>query len=124
MPWIKSHTTCDIGRQSESIAAQYLAEQGLKLISMNFHSRYGEIDLIMKDQGCLTFVEVKYRKNSQFGGAISAITLSKQKKIRLCASFYLQQGALNEYNTHCRFDVVALQGSLAQPHITWLKNAF
>lgn len=136
MPWFKNNqslntskqkqpaTSCEIGSHSEAFAAKYLAGQGLDLILMNFHSRYGEIDLIMTDQACLTFVEVKYRQHDEFGGAIAAISATKQKKIKQCASFYLQQVRLNEYNTQCRFDVVALQGSLANPQITWLKNAF
>ena len=99
-------------------------EKGLQLVTTNFHSRGGEIDLIMQDKDVLTFVEVKYRKNDTFGGPLSAISISKQKKIKQCAAFYMQQAQLNEYNTLCRFDVVALQGNINQPHVTWLKNAF
>ncbi len=70
------------------------------------------------------FVEVKYRKHSQFGGAISAIPISKQKKIKYAVTFYLQQAGLNEYNTACRIDVIALEGDINQPTVTWIKNAF
>ncbi len=117
-------TTTNIGQCSEEVAAEYLSQQGLKLVCQNFHSKRGEIDLVMKDGSTLVFVEVKYRKSQAFGGAISAISISKQKKIQLCASFYLQKSSLNEYNTDCRFDVIALQGDISQPQITWLKNAF
>ena len=61
---------------------------------------------------------------SVFGGAISAISYNKEQKIRKCAKFYLQQNDLNEYNTPCRFDVIALEGDINQPQITWLRNAF
>ncbi len=117
-------TTQNIGQVNETLAEEHLIQQGLKTLDRNFHSRFGEIDLIMRDQQTLVFVEVKYRKSAAFGGAISAISLQKQTKIRLCANYYLQQHGLNAYNTACRFDVVAIQASSTNTQITWLKNAF
>ena len=119
-----SLTTRDIGQFTEGLAIEYLQSQGLTLVEKNFHSRVGEIDIIMKHQSTWVFVEVKYRKNSTFGGAISAVSISKQKKIKLCAAFFLQQKALNEYNTPCRFDVIALDGNIDNLQINWLENAF
>ena len=124
MSWIDKLTTRSKGQLTEQLAQQYLENLGLSAITQNFHSRFGEIDLVMQDQDSLVFVEVKYRKNDQFGGAISTISQNKQQKLKLCAAFYFQQAGLNEYNTPYRFDVVAMQGDLAKPHITWLKNAF
>ena len=113
-----------IGKQAEEIAKAYLLQRGLTYLTANFYNRQGEIDLIMQDKQTFIFVEVKYRKNTQFGGAVSAITSSKQKKIRQCAAFYLQQRHLNEYNTPCRFDAVIIDGSINNPTINWLVNAF
>ncbi|REL30726.1 YraN family protein [Thalassotalea euphylliae] len=124
MRWIKQLTTKNIGEQTEQLAAQHLREQGLNCLTCNFSSKYGEIDIIAQDGEVLVFVEVKYRKQANYGGAIAAISAAKQQKLKLCASFYLQQAQLNEYNTPCRFDVVALQGPIEQPNVTWLKNAF
>lgn len=78
----------------------------------------------MLDGKTYVFVEVKYRKKSNYGGSLMAISHNKQKKIRFCAKFYLQKKQLNEYNTPCRFDVVALEGDIQKPKIDWLKNAF
>nr|WP_085284952.1 YraN family protein [Colwellia chukchiensis] len=113
-----------MGKNSEQLASQYLQQHGLSLQSCNFQNRAGEIDLIMTQGTTWVFVEVKYRKNNHFGGAIAAVSLKKQQKIKQCAAFYLQQMGLNEYNTPCRFDVVAMQGDINAPVITWLKNAF
>lgn len=124
MQWIKKLTTKAIGDSTEALAASYLKAQGLTLATQNYSSKYGEIDLICKDGQTWVFVEVKYRRSAAYGGAISTISSTKQQKLKLCASFYLQQLGINEYNTSCRFDVVALQGDLTQPQITWLKNAF
>jgi putative endonuclease len=122
--WTKKPTTREAGNITETFAANYLVKQGLVLQDKNRHSRMGEIDIIMKDNETFVFIEVKYRSSDLFGGAISAISEQKQQKIRKTAAFYLQQCGLNEYNTSCRFDVVALQGNINNIDITWLKNAF
>ncbi|MFB0981866.1 MAG: YraN family protein [Alteromonadaceae bacterium] len=124
MLWTKKPTTRETGNVTETFAAHYLVKQGLIIQDKNQHSRLGEIDIIMKDNDTFVFIEVKYRSSTLFGGAISAISSQKQQKIRKTAAFYLQQCGLNEYNTPCRFDVVALQGNINNLDITWLKNAF
>ncbi len=124
MLWTNKANTVTKGKNSEQLAAHYLAEHGLILQTANFQNRRGEIDLIMTELDIWVFVEVKYRKNTHFGGAIAAVSVKKQQKIKQCAAFYLQQAGLNEYNTPCRFDVIAMQGDINNPEITWLKNAF
>ena len=124
MLWTRLKNTKQLGQCSEATAANYLVNQGLVLKDKNFHSRQGEIDLIMRDHETWVFVEVKYRKSPHFGGSLEAVSHHKQQKIKQCTAFYLQQNGLNEYNTECRFDVVALQGDINHPQITWLKNAF
>jgi putative endonuclease len=56
-----------------------LIERGLKLVTQNYHCRFGEIDLIMKDGKTLVFVEVRLRSNNQFGSAASIITPRNSK---------------------------------------------
>ncbi|WP_081180056.1 YraN family protein [Colwellia sp. PAMC 21821] len=124
MLWTNKTNTVTTGKNSEQLAAHYLTQHGLLLQTCNFQNRRGEIDLIMTENDTWVFVEVKYRKNSHFGGAIAAVSIKKQQKIKQCAAFYLQQAGLNEYNTPCRFDVIAMQGDINNPEITWLKNAF
>ncbi len=124
MPWTNRPTTRDTGEVTELLAIKYLTRQGLVIQEKNVHSRLGEIDIIMKEDKTFVFVEVKYRSSANFGGAISAISPKKQQKIKKTAAFYLQQCGLNEYNTPCRFDVVALEGNINNPEIIWLKNAF
>lgn len=120
----KDITTTDKGQITEGLAERYLAKQGLTLIEKNYHCRQGEVDLIMLEENTYVFIEVKYRKNKNFGGAIAAVSSSKQKKIKHCVTFYLHQAGLNEYNTSCRIDVVALEGDINHPNVNWIKNAF
>jgi len=69
------------GVKSEKQALYYLTSQGLTLLCQNYYCRFGEIDLIMQDQETIVFIEVRYRKNNDFGGALASITQSKQNKI-------------------------------------------
>lgn len=124
MPWISTDTSHARGKATEEFAEKYLIQHGLIPIERNVHCRQGEIDLVMRDGDTFVFVEVKYRKNNHFGSAIEAISAAKQKKIKHCVAFFFHQANLNEYNTPCRFDVIALEGNINQPQVTWLKNAF
>jgi len=111
-------TTIERGDQNEKIASNYLRSQGLTLLTSNYHSRYGEIDLIMQDKDTLVFVEVRYRRSNKFGGAAMSITPGKQRKIALTAMQFLQKN--NKTDQHCRFDVVAISEQETQ----WIKSAF
>ncbi|TKB47917.1 YraN family protein [Thalassotalea mangrovi] len=105
-------------------ARRYLVAQGLTFIGANYACRFGELDLIFKDNDCLVFVEVKYRSRASHGDAAAQVGLSKQGKMIRSAQFFLQKQGLNEYNTKYRFDVISLDGLAIRPRISWLKNAF
>lgn len=107
------------GLAAEKIAATFLAQQGLKLVTTNFHCRYGEIDLIMQDGITLVFVEVRLRTNATFGSAAASITSKKQQKLIHTAQFYLQQHAIQ---SPCRFDAI-LMHKADDTQIEWLRNA-
>ena len=58
-----------VGLHYERQAEKYLQQQGLNLILRNYQCKVGEIDLIMRDQKTLVFVEVRYRRSNHYGGA-------------------------------------------------------
>ena len=93
----------------------------MKLIQRNYRCPLGEIDLIMRDRHCLVFVEVRYRRQSRFGGALESIDTHKQTKLRRAALHYLN--SVNGHGSECRFDILCLQGELHKPDIMWLDNA-
>lgn len=111
------------GILAEKVAKDYLIKKGFTFIDQNFNCRVGELDLIMQDGQTLVFVEVRYRKSAQFGGALLSVTPQKCKKILKSASFYMQKHGFNEYNTAYRIDIVAIEGDLSNPEINWLSNA-
>ena len=109
------------GQVAENKAEKFLSKQGLILIQKNFHCRYGEIDLIMRDKETLVFVEVRFRHNNHYGGSVESITAIKQSKLIKTAQNYLMKNKLGDIA--CRFDVIGLSGSLKKPEIKWIVNA-
>ena len=78
------------GTIGEQQALEYLVKKGYKLIDKNWHySKNAEIDLIMSDGKTLVFVEVKARKNLDYGHPFEAITQTKMQNIRLAVQGYL-----------------------------------
>lgn len=105
----------EIGNKAEDIASKYLLDKGFKILERNFHSRYGEIDIIALDKDTIVFIEVKYRKNNNFGTPLESISLSKIKSICKTAKFYLKSEEKDS-----RFDVISIESDNIE-HIT---NAF
>ena len=106
------------GLVAEQLAATFLLNHGLKLVMQNYHCKFGEIDLIMKDGKTLVFVEVRLRTNSQFGSAAASITPQKQQKLLRTAQHYLQQHG----DCACRIDAILMDKANMQ-HIEWIHNA-
>ncbi len=110
--------TTETGQAFESRALEYLQSKGLKLIEQNYHSPFGEIDLIMLHAKVLVFIEVRYRKHKDFGGAASSVTPAKQRRIAQTAQVFI--GEYKARQMTCRFDVIAFTG----PDINWIEAAF
>jgi putative endonuclease len=110
------------GQKAEDLAEAFLQQQGLTSIAKNFRCKLGEIDLIMRDQNVLVFVEVRLRSNPFFTNAAESVDRQKQRKLINTAQFYLQQHKLVD-SVACRFDVIAIENNLINPS-NWIKNAF
>ena len=115
------HRHNQLGQEAEDLALGYLQQQGLTLIERNYRSRYGEIDLIMRDQQHIVFVEVRFRSSQRYGGAVSSVDIHKQRKLIKCAQQYI---ANTSSRLGFRFDVLAISPSSQQHDIQWLTNAF
>ena len=115
------------GRKSgtlwEKTAESFLRSQGLELLQRNFYSRFGEIDLVMKDENTIVFIEVKYRKNNHHGSGAEAVTFHKQNKISRTAAWYLVKNP-HRAEYVCRFDVISINPEKTGQDINWIKNAF
>lgn len=110
------------GLIGEKLALEFLKNKGFELITKNYASRYGEIDIIMCNDNYIIFVEVKSRKNTRYGTPAQAVTYKKQKKIIITASEWI---TLNKINLQPRFDVVEVyMDSYKKTKIVHIENAF
>ena len=105
----------------ESAAERHLVGCGLTKIARNFRTKCGEIDLIMRDKEAIVFVEVRYRKNQNYGHAAETVTYSKQQRLIKTANIWLVKQGLSVYSTNFRFDLIAIHNDGKQ--IDWIKNA-
>ena len=113
----------DVGQWAENLALEYLEKQGLNPLDRNFRAKFGELDIIMEDGGCVVFVEVRYRASEHYGGPLASITRTKQRRLIKAASAFLKKNA-SLAQRPCRFDVVAVGGSREEPAIRWVAKAF
>lgn len=115
----------ELGAWGEELAKNFLEEKGFRLVSRNYRSRYGEIDLIMENGQYLSFVEVKLRKSGAFAQAAEFVDERKQKKLRITAEFWLME---NPTELQPRFDVIEIYApwgtATRYPEIHDLEDAF
>lgn len=117
LPWIKNRFSYQIGLQAEQKACDYLISRQLILVTRNYRCRGGEIDIIMRDDEQLVFVEVKYRNQGEYGLAAEYFTEDKRRKIQRAILHFMQKAGLNAHMTAHRIDVVAIDGDQVQ----WFK---
>ena len=111
------------GDRGEDCAARFLEKNGYTILIRNYHSRYGEIDMIAADGSYILFVEVKTRGQNSLGRPAEAVDQRKQKKLMRTAADYLQK---HSTDLQPRFDLVEvfLTGGLAEAEIHHIPNAF
>ncbi len=113
------------GNWGEERAVLYLRLHGYKIVERNFRCRQGEIDIIARKGDVVAFVEVKQRKNADFGEAREFVTYSKQRRVIAAAELWLLK-------TGCelqpRFDVIEVYApegtNTLLPEINHIENAF
>jgi putative endonuclease len=142
----------EIGRRGEAVAAEFLERKGLVIAERNYHSRWGELDLVAVDMpetdadsvfweeggrdenrqrtgvnvqktwGTVHFVEVKTRTGTEYGTPGEAVTYSKQQKIRKTALLWLQEQ--DRYFPCVSFDVIEVWVVGKTAKIRWLPHCF
>lgn len=114
-----------LGAFGERKAANYLRLRGYRIIDTNCRYRQGEIDIVARRGGYIVFVEVKLRKNSDYGTAREFVTVAKQQRVMIAAQLWLQQ---HETELQPRFDVIEVYApegvNTKRPVINHIENAF
>lgn len=111
------------GALVEAAARAHLLRAGLEDVAANANYRLGELDLVMRDDDTLVFVEVRYRRGSGFGGGAASVDAGKRMRIARAAQMFLARH--RQYaQWPCRFDVVAASGDPEAPTLDWIRDAF
>ncbi len=109
-----------VGAEQEKAAAAHLVAAGLRILARNVRYAVGELDIVALDGKLLAFVEVRFRRHADYGGALVSVDGRKQRRLIAAASLYLA-GHPEHGGRACRFDVVAID---ADRRIEWLRGAF
>jgi putative endonuclease len=111
-----------VGAWGENLAAEYLVAKGYEILARNARTEAGEIDLIARRAGLLSFVEVKTRRNAKFGAPEEAITPVKQQRMADAAELWL--AGHPEETGDWQLDVIAvwLRPGLKEPEIVHMEG--
>lgn len=108
------------GNKGESEACEFLKKKGYTIVAQNYRIRSGEIDIIAGHKKTLIFVEVKKRKDAQFGLPREAVGPRKQRAIIFTSLAYLQSNQISS-QTKIRYDVIEVY---EDGKIVWIQDAF
>lgn len=117
-----SHAT---GRWGEELAAGHLARQGYRILGRRVRTgSRDEIDIVAQRADTLVFVEVKTRRNEDFGRPFAAVDRLKRKAQCRAAVRYLRRAGFP--TLFYRFDTVEVVGApdAGKPVIRHIENAY
>jgi len=121
-----SADTSKTGQWGEDIAAEYLKNNGYAVLTRNFHTPTGEIDIVALKQithvSCLVFVEVKTRTSQKHGYPEEAVSRKKWNHLQTAIQYYLESHP--DVNVEWYVDVIAILGHPDQenPQIQHFQN--
>jgi uncharacterized protein (TIGR00252 family) len=100
--------TTFIGKKAEARVAEFLNNEGYKILAQNWRTKVCEIDVIAKKEDIVYFIEVKYRSSEKQGGGLEYITPKKLNQIHFSAQIWVQQ---NNWGGDYRLLAAAVSGS-------------
>lgn len=109
------------GKEAENLAADFLKQQGYEIVARNYRYQRSEIDLIVRKENWLVFVEVKMRSSDAFGYPEEFVDYRKAKNIVFGAEQYTFE---QNYEGNVRYDVVAISMRNGKPEIRHFEDAF
>lgn len=111
-----------LGCWGENLAEKYLKRKGYTIVERNFRCGFGEIDIIAMDGTELVFVEVKTRRNLNFGLPCESVTALKIKHLKRAAACYAS--TCSARHSGIRLDVVEILAQQGTVHIHHIENIF
>lgn len=96
------------GDAGEDLAGEFLEEKGYEILERNYHSAYGEIDIVCRKGGEYVFVEVKLREKNPLVSGEEAVGRVKLERFVKTVFEYLEDKDLDE-DTLWRVDVITVE---------------
>lgn len=109
------------GKEGEDMAARFMMDKGYEIIARNYRYRRSEIDLIVKKDNWLIFVEVKLRSSDQYGYPEDFVDYKKAKNIIDGAEQYTFD---NNWQGNVRYDIVSIRLLKDKTEIIQIEDAF
>ncbi len=123
MPEFKTSAifTGKTGKDAEVFICKELKLAGYKILAQNWHSPFGEIDIIAKIETTICFIEVKYRQNDTHGNPAEFVTKAKRNRIAKTAQWWLtKHPKISDAEPSISFDIASVLGSKCH----YINNAF
>lgn len=95
----------DIGRIGENLAAEFFENKGFEVAARNYRHKKAEIDLIVKKDNWLLFIEVKTRTSAAYGFPEQFLFPYQVNRIFDAAEEFIYH---IDWQGHIRFDVVSI----------------
>ncbi len=111
----------NVGRDGEDIAARYLEVEGYMIMDRNWRCGHKEIDIVVRNENTIVFVEVKTRCGTEYGNPEDAVNFRKIRRIVNSADAYLR---LHSIDLDVRFDIVTVVVENGVFKVEHIKEAF
>jgi putative endonuclease len=111
-----------LGLQGERIAARWMRREGWAIVAHRFRSGHRDVDLIMRRDNLIAFVEVKARKGDGFGSPVEAVHFRKQRELGRSARVWVDR--FGSPSLSYRFDVLGVLISGDQVRVRHIPDAF
>jgi putative endonuclease len=106
------------GQQGESLAKTALLAAGYTIVTQNWRTPHGEIDIVAQQEDQLVFVEVRARTGN-LEAALESVSAPKRARLALLAQHYLDLAAVPA-DQAWRVDLLAVDLSTGQ--IAWVRD--
>lgn len=114
-----------LGALGERYATLWLERHGCRILDRNWHTRYGELDIVaLTPAHIIAFVEVKTRRSLRCGLPQEAVDLRKQGNLRRAAVQWLLDPGHRIPHQGVRFDVISIVAQPSSPLVHHIPGAF
>lgn len=109
-----------LGEEGEDLAATYLRNLGFSIQERRFRSRFGEIDIVARKKKEFFFIEVKTRKNLEWGAPVESMPYFRVERLKKMALFYAVKKKIADKNLH--LSLLGIDLSNPEPKIEFIQD--